>query len=214
MDKNKWLRKLLSTQEQYNFPDGYKLLYCPWRTIQSAEIAFISLNPMEPVIGEGFKVISDERGNSYEVEKYTTKSPLTHQFLLLCEFLSTSPDAVLTGTICPFRSARWGDNKFLDGSAFTNELKKVGLAVGEEFWVEALRDVKLIIVISKVTENSITKILNASLDTETDSGWGNYSLRRYKNTRDQSIVALPHLSTFKLFSRPKCEEYLEAIFEI
>ena len=40
--------------------------------------------------------MSDERGNSYEVEKEISKSPITPQFLNLCEFLETEPKNVLT----------------------------------------------------------------------------------------------------------------------
>jgi len=48
MDKGKWSEILSSVDRKYNFPDGYKLLYCPWGTIHKAKIAFISLNPGEP----------------------------------------------------------------------------------------------------------------------------------------------------------------------
>ena len=133
MDRNNWSKKLSKADAKYHFPDGYKLLYSPWETLKKAKIAFISLNPGKPPKNAELKVVSDERGNSYEVEKEITESEITHQFLSLCKFLETSPNEVLTGTICPFRSADW--ENFLDGSTFTDEQKRIGLSLGEEFWI-------------------------------------------------------------------------------
>ena len=87
MDKNYWQNKLSTLERDYSFHEGYKLLFSPWNTIQKANHAFISLNPGRAPDGADLRVISDERGNSYEVEEFTTKSPLTAQFLKLCSFL-------------------------------------------------------------------------------------------------------------------------------
>ena len=211
MDKGKWLQKLSKADKKYNFPDGYKLLYSPWETIQKAKIAFISLNPGKPPKNAELKVISDERGNSYEVEKEITESKITPQFLSLCKFLETAPNDVLTGTICPFRSAGW--KKFLNGSIFTDEQKRIGLSLGEEFWLEALKKVNIIITVGNETTNLIVKILDAKKNLEINSGWGDVKLRRYENTQNKLIIHLPHLSRFQLFSRKNCIQPLETIFK-
>ena len=214
MDKDKWFRKLSEAEKNNNFPDGYKLLYCPWRTIPLAETAFISLNPGKPPKNAELKEVSDERGNSYVVERAITESPITEQFLLLCDFLAVRPSEVLTGTICPFRSANWRKkSKFLNGSSFSDEQKQIGLSLGEEFWLEALTGVDTIITVGKETANSVVNILDARKTLQVNSGWGNISLRRYENNQNKVIVHLPHLSIFKLLSRPECTQPLEIIFD-
>ena len=50
MEKGKWSEKLSGANKEYRFPDGYKLLYSPWETIENAKIAFISLNPGKPQV--------------------------------------------------------------------------------------------------------------------------------------------------------------------
>ena len=60
---------IIKAESKYNFEQGYKLLYVPWKTIDFAKIAFISLNPGEPPEDVDLRVISDEDGNSYEEEE-------------------------------------------------------------------------------------------------------------------------------------------------
>ena len=83
MNKIIWTKKLSDADKKYNFFDGYKLLYCPWETIHKVKIAFISLNPGKPPQNAELREISDERGNSYWVERKITESPITDQFLKL-----------------------------------------------------------------------------------------------------------------------------------
>ena len=66
---------LKSAEKKYNFSDGFKLLYCPWDNISSSNIAFISLNPGNAPENAELRMVSDERGNSYEIEMDITKSP-------------------------------------------------------------------------------------------------------------------------------------------
>ena len=210
MDRNNWSKKLSKADAKCHFRDGYKLLYSPWETLKKAKIAFISLNPGKPPKNAELKVVSDERGNSYEVEKEITESEITHQFLSLCKFLETSPNEVLTGTICPFRSADW--ENFLDGSTITDEQKRIGLSLGEEFWLEALNKINIIISVGNETTNLVVKILDAKKNLEINSGWGNVKLRRYENSQNKMIIHMPHLSRFQLFSRQNCIKPLKIIF--
>ena len=79
---------------------------------------------------------------------------------------------------------------------------------------EALKNVSTIISVGNETTNSITKITDTKLTREINSGWGNVKLRRYENhEKNISVIHLPHLSTYKLFSRPECREPLKKIFK-
>ena len=212
MNKIIWTKKLSDTDKRYNFFDGYKLLYCPWETIHEVKIAFISLNPGKPPQNAELREVSDERGNSYWVERKITESPITDQFLKLCDFIEKTPDEILTGAICPFRSMDW--DFFMNGKVFTDKQKEIGLNLGAEFWKEALKNVSTIITVGNETTNSITKITDTKLTREINSGWGNVKLRRYENhEKNISVIHLPHLSTYKLFSRPECREPLKKIFK-
>ena len=154
MDKIIWTKKLSDTDKRYNFFDGYKLLYCPWETIHEVKIAFISLNPGKPPQNAELREVSDERGNSYWVERKITESPITDQFLKLCEFIEKTPDEILTGAICPFGSMDW--DFFMNGKVFTDKQKEIGLNLGAEFWKEALKNVSTIITVGNETTNSIS----------------------------------------------------------
>ena len=213
MNKIIWTKKLSDADKRYNFFDGYKLLYCPGETIHKVKIAFISLNPGKPPQNAEFREISDERGNSYWVERKITESPITDQFLKLCEFIKKTPDEILTGAICPFRSKNW--DFFMNGKVFTDRQKEIGLNLGAEFWKEALKNVGTIVTVGNETTDVIKKILGVKQTQEINSGWSDVKLRRYENhEKNISVIHLPHLSTYKLFSRPECREPLKKIFKL
>ena len=211
MNKAFWEKKLLAADREFGFPDGYKLLYSPWETISHAKTAFISLNPGRPPVNEPLQMVSDERGNSYEVEQETTASPITDQFLKLCTLLKTPPGNILTGTICPIRSGDW--DTFLNGKPFTAAQKRIGFDLGCTFWAEALQDIDLVITIGNETIQKTIKMLDARKDLEIQSGWGTLKLRRYVTEHNVKVIQLPHLSRFKLFSRKQCTQPLLRILE-
>ncbi len=206
INKNEFEKTVYEYEKKFNFSYGFKILYCPWNTIGKADTAFISLNPGKPPQSADIKTLSDERGNSYEVEKYITKSPITEQFLELTKFIKRKPENILTGVACPFRGDRWRD--------FSLEQKQAGLDLGKTFWSKVLdKKVKLIITLGNETTELITNLKSANLELEINSGWGNYKIRRYRNYENIEIIQLLHLSTFKLFSRTNCRKPLEKIFE-
>ena len=124
MDRDTLSKQLEKVELDFDFNDGYQLLYCPWGTLGSHEIACISINPS---LREGHRkrMLSDERGNSYQVEEHQELSPITKQILKLCRRLGKQPDQLLMGTICPFRSDSWKDLR--------RDVKDVGLKIGKEF---------------------------------------------------------------------------------
>ena len=192
-------------ERQYNFTEGYHLLYSPWDTLDFAEIVFISLNPGRSRTGQEQRILSDERGNSFEVERFKTVSPLTDQFLKLAAFLSVTPKDILTGTAHPFRSNRWSD--------FSREQRLVGLDFGKRFWSRILNNKrKLVITLGDQATRIITSNTDAQIEQEINSGWGAIKLRRYSTSLGFPIVQLPHLSTFRIFSRKESEAALTYVF--
>lgn len=207
MDKGHWRLRLDSVAAEYGFKEGYKLLYCPWATISNSSVAFISLNPGSMPSGMEENLVSDERGNSYFVEKEYTKSPLTAQFLKMAEFLAIKPESILTGVIHPFRSNRWKD--------FSKEQQKSGLRIGAEFWSLALSsNIKTIVTVGNETFNQVSRLTNSEYVDSIFSGWGKCHVQRYQTDTGCKLIKLPHLSSYKLFSRPQCHEALSRIFEL
>ncbi len=206
MDKDEIENKILDIEIKYNFNEGYKLLYCPWSTINHSSIAFISLNPGSNMPDKAdMRLLSDERGNSYEIEMHTTKSPITYQFLELCKLLNKNPSDILAGTICPFRGKSW--------NSFSRDQKNAGLMLGKYFWHKTLDKINLFICVGNDVAKNMISISDFKKEKIFDSGWGDIKITRYKDSADKTLVHLPHLSTFKLFSRKDCLPVLEQVFE-
>ena len=207
MDKEHWQLTLDSVATGYGFNEGYKLLYCPWETIHNSTVAFISLNPGSIPDGGEKNVVSEEEGNSYCIERESTKSPITLQFLKMAEFLAIKPESILTGVIHPFRSNRWKD--------FSKKQKEIGMRIGAEFWSLALSsNIKTIVAVGNETFNQVNRLTNSEFVESIFSGWGKCHLQRYKTAHGSQLIKLPHLSSYKLFSRPECHEPLSRIFEL
>ena len=207
MDKEHWRRKLDDAASKYGFIEGYKLLYCPWKTIDNSTVAFISLNPGSMPDDKERNVVSEERGNSYLIEQKCTKSPITSQFLKMAEFLAVKPESILTGVIHPFRSRKWKD--------FSKEQQEIGLRIGAEFCLTAFSsDIKTIVVVGNATFNQVSTLTNSKIIDSIFSGWGKCQLQRHKTETGSNLIKLPHLSSYKLFSRSECREPLSKIFQL
>lgn len=197
-----WDDRLGSTASSNGFSQGYKLLYSPWSTLSSHKAIFLSLNPGTPPVGAELSVVSDERGNSYEVERDTTMSPITLQFLKMCDFMGIVPKDVLTGVVAPFRSGSW--------SSLSNLQRRVALEIGREFWSDALRVSRsdLIVVCSEEASEMVVSLSGATITEILPAGWGNISIVKYSTSDGRRIVKLPHLSRFRLFGRAASEPHL------
>lgn len=207
MEPSLWRQRLCKTAEQYEFQDGYKLLYCPWENIHTSQIAFISLNPGVLPDYEVKETLSDERGNSYEVEQLYSKSPFTEQFLKMCHLLGIEPHKVLTGVIHPFRSHRWRN--------LSKEQRIAGLDIGRDFWSVALSpQVHTIIVSGNTACDEVVQITRSRIKKRLDSGWGTCQFEVYETLTKQRLIKLPHLSTYKIFSRSQCASSLQTLFTL
>ena len=201
-----WQARLEQEERRLSLSSGFKFVYGPWATLTTARIAFLSLNPGAPPDGADLRTVSDERGNSYVVEQATTRSPITDQYLRLAALLGVDPSAVLAGVVNPFRSASAAD--------LTAQQQAAGLALGEEFWRGPLSraDLQRIVTSGREAGDFVARLLGARLDAEVASGWGTVTLRRLRTHDGRVIVQLPHLSRFKLLSRPACVGPLRAVF--
>lgn len=203
--KEEWTRVLSAAEAELGFNQGFKPLYSPWRLLKTGKIAFISLNPGRAPARAELRMVSDERGNSYEAEQFHTVSPLNPQFLRLCELLEVAPSKVITGVAAPFRSNAWG--------SLTPYQRQRSLEYGQRFWSQTLQrpDLRLIFSCSKEATSLVTGITGATQDCEVEAAWGNVLLRRYVTHDRRFVVQLPHLSRFRLLGRPESEAAIQNI---
>lgn len=205
IDAAYWKERLEVTASRYGFDDGYKLSYQPLSWIPDCTHAFISLNPGNKRSFYPSHEVEDPVGNSYVEEVATSKSPLNRQFMKLYQMLNVSFEKVLSTVVHPYRSGRWAD--------LSKEQKEGGLDLGREWLAECLHGgISTITVLGRDAEKVVTSILNAELVTEAPSGWGEIQLRRYVCPDGRVVIGLPHLSTFRLMSRPECVEALTAVY--
>ena len=202
MDQRAWDKRLKRAEKELGFTDGYKFVYGPWETLENAEVAFISLNPGRAPDDADMRTLSDERGNSYEVERLATKSPITDQFLRLADLLGRRPTDVLAGVAAPFRSGNWME--------LSRSQRSGSLELGQEFWRAPFnrRNLRLILACSNEAARLAVEVTGASLEEEALAGWGSIKLRRYRCRDGKVILHLPHLSRFKLLGREPSESVL------
>ena len=202
-----WRDKIDTGARELGFKDGYGLLYGPWAILDQAKIAFVSLNPGGGGEGDSERSVDYERGNSYEDTE--SQWAISSQFMRMCrDVLQVRATDILTGVAVPYRSRNW--------NALTSDQKLEGELIGRQFWGEALghRRRDLVVTCSTLATSMIVRATNATLDSEIPAKWGKAMLRRYVSNDGAIIVALPHLSRFKLFSREQCKSALHDIFEI
>lgn len=199
MNREDWHQRLVAVEAELGLRDGFRFVYGPWATLQTGRIAFLSLNPGRAPSGSVLRDVCDERGNSYAVERHTTLSPITDQALQAFSLLGAHPDEVMTGVVCPFRTPSWND--------LQRDKRERALALGREFWVQPLQrpGVELIVCCSTEASRAVVGWLAAHHEASASAGWGDIAIHRYRTRMGIPILALPHLSRFRLFGRPQSE---------
>jgi hypothetical protein len=204
---------------------GWRFLTGPRASFAtSTRVAFVSLNPGGDSEPAEHPRASCEAGSSYWTESWVGHAPgqaplqiqVQRLFDGLRRHLGVSGETrawveahVVTTHFIPFRSARLVDLPYrAESIAFANELWRDILAV----WSP-----RIILTIDREAFSSIgTLLLQGSAARELDrasfdTGWGNYrseAVRILRSDRPVTLARLPHLSTFKLFSRPECAPHL------
>lgn len=210
-DFGRWLEdKIEAHAESRNVDLGWRFLSCPLKNIDTAKTVFIGINPggrNKDIANDGLSV---EVGSSYRIERWggsfePGKAPLQKQVLALFRLLSENPDQVLSGNLIPFRSP---------SIAELEDVQSV-TAFGKELWVAILSrcPAKLIITMGNQVTKSIAPLLGITSLEKYPSGWGNVSIQ-VGEANGVLLIGIPHLSTFKLLSRPKCVEILKDILAL
>ena len=165
MTREHWQDLLTREERALGYDDGFKLLFCPWRLIETADTLFLSLNPGNDPSGEFMRTASDERGNSYLVEREARHSPMAEQYRRLCEFIGKDPEEVLTGTLMPFRTAKWETQR-----------DRPNIAIARPFWREVLDAgrVRQIFCMGREVENAVVHLTGARMDRQVPGELGQF----------------------------------------
>jgi hypothetical protein len=186
---------------------GWRFMMSPERMLQTASIAVVGLNPGgRGVHGPSW---SQERGNAYLIEDWAGHppgyAPLQVQVQKMCALAGSDIQTTFAAQFVPFRSPRWADlpNK--------NEAVKFGRSL----WSWALERspaVTLLCLGKYGAAPHLAELISASMVARLSAGWGDQTIDVYRDGKGRRIIALPHLSTFRLFGRSASENaFLKAL---
>lgn len=209
-DTHRFARELEARIEaQYQklgFNEGWRLLYSPERVLDSAEVAFIGINPggKEKDSRDHARFAMPVGQSAYVDEKWSGKA-LQRQAREVMALLDVEPTSVLAGNAIPFRSKDW------------EELAKPkeSIEFGTTIWSEILNRVKpkVIITYGNISQEIIWSVVGHGPVQEVRTGWGDYMAKEAESAMAR-LIHLPHLSTFKIFGRgPKTDEELLALMD-
>lgn len=193
-------RELIANKyQQLGHTMGWRFLSCPEKNIDTASIALVTINPGGACFEE--PKWSVEEGSAYRVEPWKGCDPgketLQQQVIRMFQIMDVMPDKVLSGYLVPFRSQDW------------NKLRKKSESIqfGIDLWREVFKraNPRTVLAFGKGITPFMIKLLCATFHANHCAHWGQQTIDVYRFGSNQRLVVLPHLSRFRLFSRPQSE---------
>lgn len=176
---------------------GWSFMYTPEAAIDSARAVLVGLNPGGHQIGEGGEWDYQKGVNAYVDEAWDPykagEHPLQIQVRALFAAAGLEPSDVFAGNLVPFRSPAWRDlpssQAALDWSAAT-------------LWMPLLArsPARLFLSLGKDAGHQIARLINAQKSSSQPVGWGNQKIEEFRDSKGRIVLAIPHLSRYKLFS--------------
>jgi hypothetical protein len=208
---------------------GWRFVTGPAHTFASTtEFALITLNPAGRRDYPEHPSASSEAGSSYWAESWDAyqrgTAPLQRQIQLLFAAMASTlgvrepvrdwvESSVLTANFVPFRSSRFAHLHRPDESiAFSRGLWSRVLAHWTPRTILTIDNEAFAAVRDIVRKEHGFRIVE---ERSVPTGWGTYRAETIRlvdpgTGRIVTLGRLPHLSTFKLFSRPACEAPVRA----
>lgn len=191
---------------------GWSFMYCPEARLRTARLGIIGLNPgaddeASPEQAARAYWDWDEDGLAYVDQPWGadgTLNPLQVQIRLLLEALDVESREVFAAQLVPFRSPSW------------TTLPKAYDAVKacRPLWEHIGREspnIRLWISLGKEAGRELANILGASRPERLNVGWRRHFAELYQTPDGRVVLALPHLSRFKLLSTDDRTEVLASL---
>jgi hypothetical protein len=203
---------------------GWSFLYTPKESFRpNQQLLFVGLNPAGNAYSEDYEC---EEGNAYLCDDWGSgagKAPLQQQIQMLYRAIADESDGhvafevlmerTLAANYVPFRSRNWPSLRDPEGS----------LSFSRSLWsrISDVVQARVVIAMGTVPYRELLSLLKSKAWAlaSGDEGnarleWGRqtYSLAKLQNGgKAMLLVRLPHLSRYRLFSRPQCRPALTLI---
>ena len=196
--------RIEAAYQRLGYAAGWRFMTCPQRQFENPEVLLVSLNPSGRV--EHGPRWSQEDGSAYVAESWDGqaegKDTLQIQIQRLVAHLGVTFDRVASAHFVPFRSQRW-----LDLDRRTEAVK-----FSQELWTDFVAGMqpKYIACLGTKVGKYIPQLFGVDHLDRKKTGWGKISLSVGTTPYGGQVIVLPHLGTFKLFSRAECSPFLDA----
>lgn len=186
------------------YQTGWRFMTCPERQFENPEVLLVSLNPSGRV--EHGPRWSQEDGSAYVQESWDGQAPGTDtlqvQIQRLVGHLGVTFDKVASAHFVPFRSQRWAD---LARSAEAVQFAR-------ELWADFAMGMKpkYVVCLGTKVGRYVPQLFGVNGMEKKKTGWSNITLSVGRLPHSGQVIVLPHLGTFKLYSRAECAPFLQA----
>jgi hypothetical protein len=199
---------------------GWSFMYSRTSTIWTSDVAFISLNPKAdeskdsmPDESQFFlEEINEKAGDAYHGVPWAGEySGLQTQVQRLFEYLSLQTGEVMCAQCVPFKSPTW--------ATLPDRLESIRFS-RDQLWTPLVRlgfSPKLVILNGVSEMTAMSKILAGPsanvVDVKTgltgwgDTNWYEETVIRRDTGKPLKLIAIPHLSRFKLLSKSNAAEF-------
>lgn len=193
--------------EELGYEAGWRFMSCPESMIDSADLAFVFLNP-GGTIEDGQPSWDQPLGNSYWVESWPPfgrgEAPLQSRVQHLAQIFGVQPDRIFSAHFVPFRSPTWQ----------ALEHKRQALKFSVSLWryvLERLSARKIVCVGKGVAGRQIVELCDAKLEETVQMGWGKQTYDVYRGRDNFRILSVPHLSRFHCAGQAHRERILRSV---
>lgn len=198
--------RIQQAYDELGYEIGWRFMTCPAGNFENPRVLVISLNPSGRI--EHGPRWSQEAGSAYEVESWAGqiagRAALQIQIQRLVKHLGVNFSQVASAHFVPFRSQRWAD--------LANQAAAVQFSRG--LWADFVSELQpdFVICLGTTVGSYLPSLLGVQEMIKKPTGWGKISLSVGTTGYGGQLTVLPHLGTFKLFSRENCAPFLNASF--
>lgn len=178
---------------------GWAFIGCDEAKLCTASVGIIGLNPGGEIVPGQASWHSPEYELAYLDEPWGPNgmlNPLQMQIKSMLNILNLSPEDVFAAQLVPFRSRSW----------MKLHNRDTALSTFLPFWSHILKhgSPRLWISLGKAAGRHLAQLDGPGTRAEVMTvGWGRQNAELFQISGGRSVLALPHLSRFRLFEPPR-----------